>query len=221
MYKKGGRNASFFYARNFLCFILCKLDNTVIFALGKQINLNKPIMKKILLCAAIAVFGLSNVRAQDADTKSNDVKFGVTAGFVSVTERAKADGTAVSQSDSGFYVGVLADFVLSEKLNLQPEVIYANISDSGLLYIPVLLKYKVAEKFNLLAGPQATLILDETPDEFNSFGIDLSFGASYDIDAHFFVDARYAFELTNRYNANDYDLTDKVNSLTVGLGYKF
>ena len=170
-------------------------------------------MKKILI-TLIVVFGLSNVNAQDS-------KFGVTAGYTNITERAKFEGVSVSSSESGFYIGALVDITVSEKFHVEPKILYANASDTGFLYIPVLAKYYVAEKFNIQAGPQANFVLDEVAEGFNSFGLDLSFGLGYEINEHFFLDARYSFELTNRYNDNDFAVSDKVNTLNVGFGYKF
>ncbi|MEZ4802750.1 MAG: outer membrane beta-barrel protein [Gelidibacter sp.] len=170
-------------------------------------------MKKILVIAIIALSALTTSKAQDT-------KFGLVAGFLSISERAKAEDIAVSSSESGFYVGGLVDIQISEKFHVQPEVLYANVAETGFLYFPVLAKFYVADKFSLLAGPQASLFLDEVPEDFNSFGLDLTFGAVYDINEHFFVEARYGLEITNRYNGS-LDITDRLNSLNVGLGYKF
>ena len=83
-------------------------------------------------------------------------------------------------------------------------------------------KYYISESgFQLMAGPQANFILDSFEGE-NSFGLDLTFGAAYDIDEHFFIEARYSFELTNRIeDGGDYDVSGKYNTLFVGIGYKF
>ncbi len=171
-------------------------------------------MKKLVLCAAIALFTTSIISAQNA-------KFGIAAGYTNITERAKFEELTVSSSESGFYIGALVDITVSEKFHVEPKMLYANAAETGFLYIPVLAKYYVAEKFNLQAGPQANFILDEVVDGFNSFGLDLSFGLGYEINEHFFLDARYSFELTNRYTDNDFNVSDKVNTLNVGLGYKF
>jgi opacity protein-like surface antigen len=170
-------------------------------------------MKKILLLTAIAVFGLSNVNAQDS-------KFGVTAGYTNITEKASFEGDSFSSSESGFYIGVLGDFTISEKFHIQPEVLYANASETNFLYIPVLAKFMVSEQFGILAGPQANLILEDVVEGFNTLGIDLTFGANYDINENFFIEARYGFEVTNRIKDGG-DLKDRINTLNVGIGYKF
>ncbi|HLT52783.1 MAG TPA: porin family protein, partial [Flavobacteriaceae bacterium] len=161
----------------------------------------------------VAVLGFLSISAQTT-------KFGVTAGFTNITERAKSDEISYSQSEAGFYIGALADFTVSEKFHIQPQALYANAAESSFLYIPVLAKYYAAEKLFLLAGPQANIFLEETPEEINSVGIDLTFGLGYEINENFFIEARYSFEMTNRYTG-DFDITDRLNTLHVGVGYKF
>ncbi len=126
------------------------------------------------------------------------------------------------------YGGILLDIGVINKLHIQPEVLYVNADETNFLYVPVLVKYYVAPKFNLQGGSQANFVLDETFDEFNTFGLDLTFGAGFDITKSFFVEARYSFEVTNRVDQalafGDIlvdNITSRFNSLTVGIGYKF
>lgn len=177
------------------------------------INFKPQIMKKLFLVAAVAVFGLSNVNAQS--------QFGVMAGYTNITEKAKFGSESASHGESGFFVGGLADFTISEQFHIQPEVLYANASDVNFLYIPILAKYMVSEEFGILAGPQANLILEDTPEGFNSFGIDLTFGANYKINQNFFAEARYGIELTNRISDGGSDFKGTYNTLHIGVGYMF
>lgn len=166
-----------------------------------------------MLITAIAVFGLANVNAQS--------KFGVMAGYTNITAKAKVMGISASQSESGFFIGGVADFTISEKFNIQPEVLYANASETNFLYIPILAKFKVTEEFGILAGPQANLSFEDMPDGMNSLGIDLTFGANYKINENFFIEARYGFELTNRINDGGSDMKASYNTLHIGVGYMF
>lgn len=171
-------------------------------------------MKKLLL-TLIVMLGITAI------SQAQETKFGVTAGYNNLTEKAKAEGLSFSQSYSGFYVGALAEFNLNEKWSIQPEVLASFVEESTVLYVPVFVKYYVVEKINVQAGVQGTTFLEETPDEINSFGLDLGFGAGYDINEHFFLEARYTFELTNRYAGEVSGLKDKINTFAVGVGYKF
>jgi opacity protein-like surface antigen len=163
-------------------------------------------MKKIILTVA-AVFALSFANAQD-------MKFGVRGGLdmVSVT----ASGT--SESLTGFFFGGFADFEIADKMVLQPGLNYHTASKSvgGVTYkwnflsIPVLLKYNVAEKINLLVGPSLFYSMESKDTDKTRFNLDL--GGSYDITDNFFVEPRYSIGLTG---------DAKVSHFLIGLGYKF
>ena len=96
-----------------------------------------------------------------------------------------------------------------------------------MLYVPIMAKYYIGDsQFNLQAGPQAAIILDEVGG-MNAFGLDLGFGAGFDITENFFLEARYAFEVTNRMGDEfaeafpESDAKVRINTLQVGVGYKF
>lgn len=172
-------------------------------------------MKKILLVVAIPVFTMSNINAQS--------KFGVMAGYANITAKAKYEGISATQSESGFFIGGVVDFTISEQFHIQPEVLYANASEANFLYIPVLAKYMVSDKFGILAGPQANFLLDEVETGANSFGLDLTFGGNYKINENFFLEARYGFELTNRISGpiEGFNIKGGYNTLHIGVGYMF
>lgn len=157
---------------------------------------------------------------------SQQTKFGLTGGFLNAEAKINADGEgSFSASESGFYVGAVADIDLNGALHLQPEVLYGNINDGSLLYIPVLLKYYISESgFYLMGGPQATIDLEDSGEGYNSLGVDASFGIGYDINEDFFIYARYSLEVTNRIGdvqGLPDGVSGKINSFQVGVGYKF
>ena len=160
-------------------------------------------MKKIIL-AAIAVFALGSANAQD-------VKFGVKGGLDLVSTKVTGGG---SISSTGFYLGGFAEFGLSDKIVFQPGLNYHTASENGYnfdyLSIPVLFKYNVAEKINIIAGPSMYYSMDSNDADKTRFNLDL--GASYDITENFFVDPRYSLGLTG---------DAKVSHFLIGVGYKF
>lgn len=173
-------------------------------------------MKKLIFLA-IAIFAFSLSYAQ---------QFGVKAGFNSTSFAVTFMDESDSDASNGFYLGVLADFEISEGLNLQPELQYVNISEdgesTGFLNLPVMFKYYIAEGFNVQAGPQISYLLEEAEDDFSNLGIDLAVGLGYDIDDNFFVDARYSYNLNNRYTGEGSDdFSIRFNAFQVGVGYKF
>ncbi|MCC8360626.1 hypothetical protein [Salinimicrobium sediminilitoris] len=96
---------------------------------------------------------------------------------------------------------------------------------NGMLLIPIMVKYYVGNStFNLQAGPQASIIPEDTGKEVNSFGLDASIGAEFDITENFQHQARYSLEITNRIGEVEgmpEDVKSRVNSLIFGIGYQF
>lgn len=170
-------------------------------------------MRKLFLFAVVAAFALTNLNAQES-------QFGVTAGYFGVNAKVKSGGESVTASDSGFYIGGVVDFGISDVFHIQPELLYANVNDSSALILPIMAKYYVSEGFNLQAGPQVDFSLEDMPDDISAVAVALAVGAGYDINENFFAQARYSFQLTNSYTGpGDLKLTGSY--LTIGLGYKF
>ena len=130
-------------------------------------------MKKLLL-AAVAVFGLTVVNAQE-------VSFGGKAGvnFATVT----GDETDGIESRTAFHVGVVAEIMISDKFSFQPELLYSaqgakdSYSESesvggfeysyteeverkmDYLNLPLMAKYYVTDGLSIEAGPQIGFLL--------------------------------------------------------------
>lgn len=165
------------------------------------INNQNPIftMKKIILtAAAVFAFGYSN--AQDA-------KFGVKGGLDLVSF------SGGSGSITGFAFGGFAEFSLSDKVSLQPGLNFHTASENGVsinfIGLPVLAKFNVAEKINLLAGPSLYKVLDA---ESAPIQVNIDLGASYDINENLFIEPRYSITT---------DGEGGMNHFVIGLGYKF
>lgn len=170
-------------------------------------------MKKSLLIAALAVFGITGMNAQTS--------FGATAGLANVSGKVDTPFGSVSQSSTGFFVGVLADIGISEAFHVQPAITYTSVEDLGQIYVPIMAKYYFGDSgFNAQAGPQVRYIMEEVADDFSKLGIDLAIGAGYDINENIFVEARYGFQMNDHYTG-DGDASLKYNTLNVGVGYKF
>ena len=171
-------------------------------------------MKKLFF-VGLAVVGFV------CSSQAQDVRFGATAGYLNARGSVKAEGISISDSESGFYFGAAADFEVAENFNIQPELLYVNVNEASALFLPILGKFAISEKFNLQAGPQLVFSLeDEIPDEISSFEFDIAGGIGYDITEDFFVEARYTFQLNNSYTGSE-DVKLRGNYLTVGLGYWF
>ncbi len=172
-------------------------------------------MKKLLLVIAMVAAGFT--------ANAQETTFGAVAGFNNLTFKASAGGMTASDDASGFYLGFFADFKLNDKFSIQPELQYVSSSQDGessnQLALPVMAKYYVSEAFSVQAGPMFDLVVDETGDDFNAFGLGLAAGLGYDINEDFFASARYSFGLTNRLD-NDF-VSTKIDFLQIGVGYRF
>ena len=166
-------------------------------------------MKRILFFAVFTLIGFSNSNAQNWSAK---------AGFGSLGSSIEG-----SSSITGFGVGVSADFEMTESIDVQSEIMYYMFDGGGLVSIPVLAKYYVAEKFSLLGGLQVNYNLADMPEEFSALGAGIAAGGAYDINDQFFVDARYNVEVTNRFTGESdfYEGKLAYNLFSVGVGYRF
>ena len=129
-------------------------------------------MKKSLLVAAIAVLGIFGANAQTS--------FGVTAGLANFSVEIDPSGPFDFGSETGFYVGALADIAISDAFHVQPAVTYAMTGDASSLLVPIMAKYYFGDSgFNVQAGPQIGYIMGDyadamdilTADEFSPLSI--------------------------------------------------
>ncbi len=185
-------------------------------------------LKKIMLVAAFATLTFC-AQAQEKESTESLFKFGVKAGYSNFNfDYIREDDIVNSTWEDydinvpGFFVGVSTDIKLNNSLHLEPSILYSRIKkdwrEHNVLMLPVMAKYYFAGTgFNIQAGPQLTWIMDN----FNrkELGLDLGLAGGYDINEHFFIEARYNWNLTDRWEDNYSEL--KVNNFHVGVGYRF
>ena len=157
---------------------------------------------------------------------SQEPKLGVTAGYLNLNVSTSFTNSEYPEFASGFYAGILGDFAFSEALHIEPSAIYGFTREINMLYIPVFLKYYIADSgISVLAGPQGSIILDEISPLVKRLGWDVGVGVGYDINDNIFFRVRYAMEITNRYNETIIGAIrgneSGFNSLFAGVGYKF
>ncbi|MBP1224741.1 porin family protein [Flavobacterium sp. 1355] len=173
-------------------------------------------MKKIMLtAAAVMAFAFSNAQ---------ETKFGVKGGLNIANLGGDVEDTS---SKIGFHVGGFAEFKISDKFAIQPELLFSTQgaktewSDEGVrveeklnlsyLNIPVMAKFYVAEKFSLEAGPQIGFLLSakskveagdfsdevDVKDAYESIDFGVNFGAGYDFTENLSAGVRYNLGLSN------------------------
>ncbi|WP_400080097.1 porin family protein [Winogradskyella sp. R77965] len=168
-------------------------------------------MKKLFLCAAVAVFAFTSVNAQS---------FGAKAGIDLASSKVKSDGFSVTASETGFYVGVFGQFEVSDAFTFQPEIMYVIISDGGEIHIPLMANFSVSEDFSVLAGP-ALGILTESTEGLSSFNYGIEAGAAYNISEEFLVEARYSLGLANLVEDAPSGVSANLSGFYIGVGYRF
>lgn len=189
-------------------------------------------MKKLLLLAAIAVFGMTSANAQDG------IGFGVKLGVNVASLGGDSYGVGSSLgSRTSFHVGGLAEIPLSEKFALQPELLYSSegsdwsIGNSDALKldyirVPILAKYYIIEGLSAEAGPVLGVLIsadsdgNDVKDNFNTFDAGIGVGASYRLDMGVFFSLRYNKGLMN-VNDTDADFSNQSNVFQVSAGYRF
>ncbi|HWS61070.1 MAG TPA: porin family protein [Flavobacterium sp.] len=173
-------------------------------------------MKKIILTAvAFLVFGF--IYAQKA-------QFGAKVALNVATLTGDVENPS---SYIGWQIGGFAEFKISEKFAIQPELMYSaqggkesyneegfNADTTiklGYINIPIMAKYYVAKSFSLEAGPQIGFLISakgeleaggesvevDIKDDVESVDFGLNLGAGYDFTEKFSAGLRYNFGLSD------------------------
>lgn len=188
-------------------------------------------MKKIIL-TAVAVCAFSFANAQET-------KFGAKVALNVATLTGDVENAS---SLIGFQIGGFAEFKISDKFAIQPELLFstqgATVESEGTevdfnlsyLNIPIMAKYYASPKFSIELGPQIGFLTSakgkamgvsvDVEEFFKSTDFGLNFGAGYDFTNKFSAGVRYNLGLSNI--ADDSGGDSVQNSVfSISLGYKF
>lgn len=183
-------------------------------------------MKKLLVVAAVAVFGLGNVTAQD-------IKFGAKGGLNFAT--LSGDNTGDIGTVTAFNFGLMAELPITEKFSFQPELLYSgqgfsagnNTVALNYLNVPLMGKYYLTKGFSLEAGPQIGYLLSakneavDVKDSFKSVDFGANFGVGYKLENGLNFSARYNLGLSNINNVDGINDKNKNGVFQVSVGYFF
>lgn len=164
-------------------------------------------------------------------TQAQGIDFGVKAGvnFANIT-----DASGLSNR-TGFVAGVFVGGKLNDNLGIQGDLLYSQQGaefelgsfDLDYVNVPIVVKYYLTEGFNIQAGPQfGVLINDEVQTVIgevindiatNNFDVSGVVGVAYDLPMGLRVSGRYNFGL------NDVPETGsgKNSVVTLAVGYSF
>ena len=191
-------------------------------------------MKKLLFIAVIAILSSLNVSAQETPSSTKETSYGVTAGFQSTNFKLSLKNLIENEVDAeGFFIGLFAEFPLSEKFSIQPELHFSSVAIYDYpfenLIISMFLKYYITEKFNVMSGLQFDYVTNKNFENYTSSGLGLGIGLGIDITDSILISSRYSFGITDRIDSleviddsiDSSDFSAKTNIFQIGLGYRF
>ncbi len=147
------------------------------------------------------------------------LKGGVNIAYETFTS-GQLGNVSVSVSENGFYLGGFAQFLVSNKFYIQPELLFAKVKELNQFQIPILAKYNLNKGFALLAGPEIAF-LKTSSDGFKNFNYGFDIGASYNVTENFIIDTKYNFGLANLIKNPVGNEKDRLSNFQVGVGYRF
>jgi len=186
-------------------------------------------MKRILLSTIIFLGAYGFAQAQ--------ISGGIKGGLNFANQEYSSDGFNISpDARTSFHLGAFAVINFSDKLGLQPELLYSgkgsefNVSGSSFtqkftyLDVPILLRYSITEMISLHAGPQISLLMsaededgDDISDSVSGSDLGLSFGGQVDLPMGLVAGVRYNLGLSNIDDTNSGgDVKNKVFQIYVG-----
>lgn len=202
-------------------------------------------MRQLLFIIIISICNKQSFAQTNLNTSYK--RFGVQAGMnianMNFNKGVPAPATPVNATwKSGITLGILVHIPLAKKLFLQPEYIYTHRkgADKSLAInyttdyfsMPVLLNYRISSLFNLVAGPQAEILIHAKADDngvMSNITHDMeerSIGATAGFEIHlyksFFFSARYFqglnhISIAQRSNKREF----KYEAVNLSLGVQF
>lgn len=170
-------------------------------------------MRRAFITVGIVTISITSVLAQGFG-------LGIKAGINIANQDISATGfSPETTSQIGFHGGVFAVFMFTEKMGIQPELLYSTggseVEITGEIYteklgyiiLPVLFRYNISDVFSLHAGPQFGFLMSaeeeyagdtyDIKDDFKGSDIAASFGLEVDLPIKLGIGARYALGLTD------------------------
>lgn len=158
-------------------------------------------MKHFLLITLVFLSTFITAGAQDLSQKK-EFQFGIKYGlsFNDLKENRS------SNYQTSLYAGLQFVKSLSNKYDLQVEANYSKLLNFHFVEVPVLLKFNAFDALNVYSGIQLEFPINDGNSFYSSnnkfAGASLILGLEYKIYKHWFIEARYAFGLTDNLMSN-------------------
>ena len=175
-------------------------------------------MKNLLLLIAIWTFSFQCFSQEEG-------LYGIRGGINISNLDFDPDPTFSNTHRNGVAFGFFAEFNISDSYLIMPEIQFsaegAKEKELRLDYIqaPILLKYKITEKFHIGLGPLVGVKIHEEDDGFKNFAVSGVGGFEYMITNSIFMDARYIYGFTNRLD-NESNMKARNTTIQIGVGVK-
>ena len=190
-------------------------------------------MKNLLFTGLFCIATIGWLAAQN-------INLGLKAGLNITDFHVANESNTDLQSRLSFHVGLVSEFMLSERFSIAPELLYSDqgpksddtnidaTSSFQYLNVPVMLKYYVYDNLSIEAGPQVGFLLsakteingtdiDQKEDTKNiDFGLNLGLG--YKLQNGIYFGARYNLGLTpvDKDTSDNVDVFNRVVQLSIG-----
>ena len=159
-------------------------------------------MKHFLFIAFVFLSTFITASAQDLSQKK-EFQFGIKYGlsFSDLKENRS------SNYQTSLYAGLQFIKSLSNKYDLQVEANYSKLLNFHFVEVPVLLKYNAFDAINMYGGIQLDFPINDNNAFYSStknkfVGASLILGLEYKISKHWFIEARYAYGVTDNLMSN-------------------
>lgn len=157
---------------------------------------------------------------------SQDVKYGVRGGYTISNLDFDGNAPTTNKHRNSIYIGFFGDVRLSKTVSLVPELQFSaegakeEVWHLDYIQAPILLKFRLSEKFRFGLGPQVGLKINKVDDAAKNMAYSGVAGVEYKLSHMLFADLRYTYGFTNVFD--DYlPFEAKNTNIQIGVGYKF
>ena len=159
-------------------------------------------------------------------TFSQETKYGVRGGLNISNLDFTPDADFDNMHRNGFAFGGFVDYGFTDAISLQVELQFsaegakADELNADYIQMPIMLRYKIGDKFTIGAGPMASLKTWKNQDAFSTFSFSGIGGVEYMITDELFIDARFSYGITNILDQDIDGIEAKNNNIQIGFGIK-
>ena len=151
------------------------------------------------------------------------------------------DNTNEVEGRTAFHVGLMVEVPITDRIFIQPELLYSSKGFKGdfdgsnldnrfnYLDFPLLFKYFLTDEFNVVIGPQGSLLLsavsssdsrkDETINGIKGVDFGLNLGFGFKFKSNFAFDVRFSPGLSNINDRDNFDDINKNSTFLLSVGY--